>query len=198
MACPIRRISAFSHPVACPVRQLSTFSCPVACPVRHPVRLLPYASPSLALLPVPSAFSRPIGANGCGRASGEGRVRERHTGASRGASGRPERVGRRGQQVQAQACEGASGCRARVAHSGLHVRACPGARRGSLAGGSMCGRGAGGQLSLSLFPHPSPEKYRVNKQLRVIVFSVTLSSFSVSCTPKCLMNCLCSGEVALV
>ncbi|OAY82929.1 Pre-mRNA-splicing factor 38B [Ananas comosus] len=32
-------------------------------------------------------------------------MRERHTGASRGASGRPERVGRRGQQVQARACE---------------------------------------------------------------------------------------------
>ncbi|OAY82673.1 hypothetical protein ACMD2_14536, partial [Ananas comosus] len=76
----------------------------------------------------------------CVRASEGGRVQEQRAGASRGASGRPERVGCRGQQVQARACEGASRWRVRVAHSGQHVRARPGARRGSLAGGSTCGR----------------------------------------------------------
>nr|CAD1830352.1 unnamed protein product [Ananas comosus var. bracteatus] len=134
-----------------------------------------------------------------------------------GAGGRAEK-GACGSGTREQAGARAGARRGSVAGGSRckrrRARAQAGAGRGSLTAGCTCGHarapgavarrgqhvraGAGGQLSLSLFPHPSPEKYRVNKQLRVIVFSVTLSSFSVSCTPKCLMNCLCSGEVALV
>nr|CAD1817356.1 unnamed protein product [Ananas comosus var. bracteatus] len=108
--------------------------------------------PSLTLLPVPSdilsAFSR---ANWCGRASGGGRVRKLRAGASRGVSGRPEQVDRRGQQVRGRKRVPGAGRSQRAARAGAPGRQGRVARRGS-----TCGLGAGGQLSLSLFPHPSP------------------------------------------
>nr|CAD1828631.1 unnamed protein product [Ananas comosus var. bracteatus] len=79
-----------------------------------------------------------------GAAHGSKPGRERAPGAGRS----------QGQQVQARACEGASGCRARVAHNGQHVRAGPGAKRGSLAGGQHV-RARRGRAALPL-PFPPP------------------------------------------